>query len=81
MINQKQFQPKKIDEIQLHFPALPVIDIWVNKSLFFLKIATYNEAELFLREGRISQEQFEGFCAIWRNTVARFSSLAISYEF
>lgn len=73
--------PKTIDEIQTHFKDLPVLDVWVNKSMFFLKIASSEDAEMFLREGRISQEHFEAFCAIWRNLTPRLSSLYISYEF
>jgi len=75
------FRPKTIDEIQAHFPDLPVIDVWCSKSLNFLKCSNYDSAEMFLYEGRISQEQFEAYCAIWRNQSAHYSSLAISYEF
>ena len=78
---ENMFNAKTIDEIQEHFPDLPVIDIWVNKNMFFLKCATYDNALMFLHEGRISPEYFEGYCAIWRNLIAHYSSVAISYEF
>jgi len=75
------WKAKTIDEIQTKFPDLPVMDIWVNPNYFFLKIVNYDTAEMYLHEGRISQEYFEAYCAIWRNTAPRISSTAISYEF
>ena len=71
---------KTIDQIQAYFPELPVIDIWCNPLLGYLKIATYGQAEEMYDNGRITLIQWEGFQAIWRNLTVHFSNLSSHYE-
>jgi hypothetical protein len=73
--------PHTIDEIASHFPELPIIDIWHNPKMRYLKTASYDSAEMFFNDGRISADHWEGFNAIWRNLTFHYSSVAIEFEF
>jgi hypothetical protein len=70
-----------IKEIQDHFKELPIYDVWENPKMNFLKIACYENAEMFYQDGRISQDHWEAYCAIWRNLTLHFSGVAYQYEF
>jgi len=45
-----------------------------------LKTKTYEQAENWYRQGIISQELWEEYCNLWRNSTPRYSGLAGQYE-
>jgi hypothetical protein len=75
-----KYPVKTIAQIQEYFPELPVLDLWHNPKMGFLKIATFDQAETMFNEGRISSEYWDAFQAVYRNLTPRFSSLAIRFE-
>ncbi len=76
-----KYKNHSINEIAEHFPELPVIDVWVNPKMGFLKIATYDHANWLFDNGVISSLQWDAYRAIYRNLTPRFSNLASSFEF
>lgn len=70
-----------IDEIQAHFTDYPIHDIWINPKMYYLKIATYDNAQSMFDNGQISELQWMAYQAIWRNLTYHYSSLAMSFEF
>lgn len=50
------------------------------KIPLYLFETTYVDAEVYCHEGRITEEQFDFFSYIWRNTAFRFSNVAEQFE-
>jgi hypothetical protein len=65
-------------EIVEHFPDLPINSVWSNT---WLASHSLEQVKSFYHEGRVGQDNFEAYCAIWRNTIPRLSSECIGYEF
>lgn len=49
-------------------------------TLDTLKTKTYEQAENWYQRGVISQDLWEEYCDLWRNSTYRYSSLASSYQ-
>ena len=52
------------------------------KNLPFDSLLQYTLAEIedMYRNGRISQDDFEHYCYLWRNSTFRYSDLYICYQ-
>jgi hypothetical protein len=46
----------------------------------WLRSLTYEWAEWHYHMGSVSQDDWEWYCDLWRNSAPRFSSLAEAYE-
>lgn len=69
-----------IEQMQTKFPDLPIIDIWANPKMFYLKICTYDEARNKFDSGLISSEYWSAFQVIWRNSALRLSGVASEFD-
>jgi len=79
--NMPEIKHKTIEEIANHFPELPIIDLWYNPKMCWIKIKTYDQARNCFDVGMFSSEYWSAFQAIWRNLSFHYSGVAIEFEF
>lgn len=69
-----------INQMQEYFPELPIIDIWCNPKMYYLKISTYDDARWKFDNGIISSDYWNAYQVIWRNTALRLSGVASEFD-
>lgn len=52
----------------------------MNYERSYLKTCTYSVAERMFQEGRITQEDWDWYCHLWRNSAVRFSHVERSEQ-
>jgi phosphoribosylaminoimidazole-succinocarboxamide synthase len=67
-----------LEEIENHFPELPIRETWNNKNLAVLPL---EQVEYLYLGGGIGEKVMDAYRAIWRNTVPRLSATLINWEF
>ena len=65
-------------EIIEHFSKLPIEKVWNDPNLY---LSSLENVEMKMYDGRISFEEYQAYCVIWRNTITRYSTLCAQYEF
>jgi len=70
------FHTKK--EIVLHFPELPILQVWDTPHFWLDSFDTVHSQFI---NGQLSNELYNAYCAIWRNSIRRLSSTCSEWEF
>ena len=67
-----------LEEIKNRFPHLPIEEIAKDK---ILNKKTVNEMLEMRYSGQISEDQYNAYMALWRNSTFRYSKVALRLEF